>query len=201
VEGLVPREPGRVYRRVPRCRRQSESPNLNRPVGTGYFSHDSRHFVPGYYRAVPPGLKPFAHRSASHYLSAYGVSTPGTCQTAPRPEGAEDIDWPKNVYKICNHRPSQRAYRRTNIVSVEERNHRLPAFVNITLIAHLSAWGILDLSTSLPPSQTGCPSNGKRWRLYPLSPIGREGLPAASISVYHRRHRRVGSNMRWQIGL
>ena len=27
----------------------------------------SRHFVPGYYRAVPPGQKPFSHRSASHY--------------------------------------------------------------------------------------------------------------------------------------
>ena len=24
--------------------------------------------MPGYYRAVPPGQKPFAHRSASHYL-------------------------------------------------------------------------------------------------------------------------------------
>jgi hypothetical protein len=26
-----------------------------------------RHFVPGYYRAVPPGQKPSAHRSASRY--------------------------------------------------------------------------------------------------------------------------------------
>ena len=34
------------------------------PLGRGYFPHDSRHFVPGYYRAVPPGQKPFAHRSA-----------------------------------------------------------------------------------------------------------------------------------------
>jgi hypothetical protein len=32
-----------------------------------YFPHDSRHFVPGYYRAVPPGQKPSADRSASHY--------------------------------------------------------------------------------------------------------------------------------------
>jgi hypothetical protein len=30
-----------------------------------FFPHDSRHFVPGYYRAVPPGRKPFASRSAS----------------------------------------------------------------------------------------------------------------------------------------
>ena len=35
----------------------------------------SRHFVPGYYRAVPPRQKPFAHRGieAPHNdLSAYG---------------------------------------------------------------------------------------------------------------------------------
>ena len=32
------------------------------PLGRGYFPHDSRHFVPGYYRAVPPGQKPFALR-------------------------------------------------------------------------------------------------------------------------------------------
>ena len=39
---------------------------FNRPAGTrGYIPHDSRHFVPGYYRAVPPGQKPFAHRGAS----------------------------------------------------------------------------------------------------------------------------------------
>ena len=25
------------------------------PLGRGYFPHDPRHFVPGYYRAVPPG--------------------------------------------------------------------------------------------------------------------------------------------------
>jgi hypothetical protein len=34
------------------------------PLGRGYFPPDSRHFVPGYYRAVPPGQKPFAHRAA-----------------------------------------------------------------------------------------------------------------------------------------
>ena len=35
------------------------------PLGRDYFTRDSRHFVPGYYRAVPPGQKPFAHRSAT----------------------------------------------------------------------------------------------------------------------------------------
>jgi hypothetical protein len=28
------------------------------PLGRGYFPHDSRHFVPGYHRASPPGQKP-----------------------------------------------------------------------------------------------------------------------------------------------
>src|SRR5271166_4003583 len=32
------------------------------PLGRGYFPHDSRHFVPGYYQPVPPGQKPLAHR-------------------------------------------------------------------------------------------------------------------------------------------
>ena len=41
--------------------------------GLGYFPRDSRHFVPGYYRAVSPGQRPSAHRSASHYLSPYGL--------------------------------------------------------------------------------------------------------------------------------
>jgi hypothetical protein len=35
----------------------------------------SRHFVPGYYRTVPPGQKPSGRRSASHYPSAYGLNT------------------------------------------------------------------------------------------------------------------------------
>jgi hypothetical protein len=29
------------------------------PLGWGYFSHDSRHLEPGYYRAVLPGQKSF----------------------------------------------------------------------------------------------------------------------------------------------
>jgi len=31
------------------------------PLGRAILSHDSRHFVPGYYRAIPTGQKPFAH--------------------------------------------------------------------------------------------------------------------------------------------
>jgi hypothetical protein len=32
------------------------------PPGRGLSPSLPRHFVPGYYRAVPPGQKPFAHR-------------------------------------------------------------------------------------------------------------------------------------------
>jgi hypothetical protein len=46
--------------------------NIERAKGVGHGrlysgisnTNDSRHFVPGYYRAVPPGQKPFAHRGA-----------------------------------------------------------------------------------------------------------------------------------------
>jgi hypothetical protein len=45
------------------------APDHTVPYGTvlseGRFP---RHFVPGYDRAVPPGQRPFAHRSASYYL-------------------------------------------------------------------------------------------------------------------------------------
>ena len=46
----------------------------NNPVPAGRLNRsqlrsdalwDYRHFVPGYYQPVPPGQKPFAHRSAS----------------------------------------------------------------------------------------------------------------------------------------
>jgi hypothetical protein len=39
--------------------------DFNRPSGTGLFPHDSGHFVPGYSQPVPPGKKPFSHRSAA----------------------------------------------------------------------------------------------------------------------------------------
>ena len=55
-------------------------------LGWGYFPHDSSHFVPGYYRAVPPGQKPFALRSPSHYLSAYGERGQG--QGKPEKSGS-----------------------------------------------------------------------------------------------------------------
>ena len=44
------------------------------PLGRGSFPRDSRHFVPGYYRAVPPGRKPSARPSASHYPSPYALN-------------------------------------------------------------------------------------------------------------------------------
>jgi hypothetical protein len=47
------------------------------PPGRGFSAWLPRHFVPGYYQPVPPGQKPFAHRKASHAISAYGVETLG----------------------------------------------------------------------------------------------------------------------------
>jgi hypothetical protein len=35
---------------------------FNRPAGTGLFYSHPRHFVPGYYRAVPPGQKALDRR-------------------------------------------------------------------------------------------------------------------------------------------
>jgi hypothetical protein len=32
------------------------------PLGRGYFPHHPRHFVPGYYPAVPPGQKTLERR-------------------------------------------------------------------------------------------------------------------------------------------
>jgi hypothetical protein len=34
------------------------------PLGRGYFPRHSRHFVPGYYRAVPPGQNTLIHSTA-----------------------------------------------------------------------------------------------------------------------------------------
>jgi hypothetical protein len=63
---------GMVSSRVPEiiCRRNG-SPGLNGfkakigsivPLGRGYFPHHPRHFVPGYYPAVPPGQKTLERR-------------------------------------------------------------------------------------------------------------------------------------------
>jgi hypothetical protein len=67
TESAPSRRDGRSH-----CQSQCQQNRFNRPAGTGPFS--SRHFVPGYYRALPPGQKTFAHRNASHYLSARNIS-------------------------------------------------------------------------------------------------------------------------------
>ena len=43
------------------------------PPGRGLFVSLSRHFVPGYYRPVPPGQKPFAHRAPRIILALMGM--------------------------------------------------------------------------------------------------------------------------------
>jgi hypothetical protein len=42
------------------CQSQCQQNRFNRPARRGHFPRDSRHFVPGYYRAVPSGTKPIA---------------------------------------------------------------------------------------------------------------------------------------------
>ena len=44
------------------------------PPGRSLSALIPRHFVPGYYLPVPPGQKPFAHRSAD--VDGVGYSTP-----------------------------------------------------------------------------------------------------------------------------
>jgi hypothetical protein len=56
--------------------------DFDRPSGTGSLCIATRHFVPGYAQPVPPGQKPFTHRSASHQVSAYGVC-PGNAFYSP----------------------------------------------------------------------------------------------------------------------
>jgi hypothetical protein len=43
---------------------------FDRPYGTGVFSHFPRHFVPGYYQAVPPGRRP-AHNDPGGFCQGY----------------------------------------------------------------------------------------------------------------------------------
>jgi hypothetical protein len=50
--------------------------NLHQSAGE--LPYDSRHFVPGYYHAVPPGRKPSTIETPRVYPSAYRVSTLGT---------------------------------------------------------------------------------------------------------------------------
>jgi hypothetical protein len=42
------------------------------PPGRGYFPHHLRHFVPGYYRVVPPGQKTLDRRGFTE-VSVYGL--------------------------------------------------------------------------------------------------------------------------------
>ena len=46
---------------------------FNRPAGRGYFPHNPRHFVPGYYQPVPPGQKPFGPRAPRLKLTRMGA--------------------------------------------------------------------------------------------------------------------------------
>jgi hypothetical protein len=46
------------------------------PLGRRYFPHDSRHFVPGYDRTVPPGQNHSPIEAPLNYLSAYGLTPP-----------------------------------------------------------------------------------------------------------------------------
>jgi hypothetical protein len=41
------------------------------PLGRGYFPNYSRHFVPGYYRAVPPGQKPSSRFDAQAQVTMF----------------------------------------------------------------------------------------------------------------------------------
>src|SRR5271166_438123 len=43
------------------------------PLGPGYFRHNRRHFVPGYYQPVPPGQKPFGPRAPRLKLTHMGA--------------------------------------------------------------------------------------------------------------------------------
>ena len=45
---------------------------FNRPAETGYFPHDSRHFVPGYYQPVPSGTKDILPAEALIKLALMG---------------------------------------------------------------------------------------------------------------------------------
>jgi hypothetical protein len=67
---------------------------FNRPAGTGYFSHESRHFVPGYYHAVPPGRNKFSAMGLDE-VSAYGrdalLTVGKPSRLAPAAPGAAEV--------------------------------------------------------------------------------------------------------------
>jgi hypothetical protein len=74
------------------------------PLGRGYFTRDSRHFVPGYYRAFPPGQKPFPHRSASHYReTAGGRSAPSAFGARTSGKRADELkEFARNFPTVCS---------------------------------------------------------------------------------------------------
>jgi hypothetical protein len=59
------------------------------PLGRGYFPHDSRHFVPGYFRAVPPGQKPSPIEVPRIILALMGI-IPGLESCSPCSCGAKN---------------------------------------------------------------------------------------------------------------
>ncbi len=54
---LMPRWKRQVFQLKGMLASKLSRDSFSRPAGTDYFPHDSRHFVPGYYHAVPPGRK------------------------------------------------------------------------------------------------------------------------------------------------
>ena len=62
---------------------------FNRPAGTGYFPHDSRHFVPGYYRAVPGGQNFIltSHGRVNHRAAAGMIRQFANCYVRPTAPG------------------------------------------------------------------------------------------------------------------
>ena len=72
------------------------------PLGRGYFPHDSRHFVPGYYRAVPPGQKPSPRRPHSVIESLNPISANLIKASAGKmyfvPEGQHDSSQARSAW-------------------------------------------------------------------------------------------------------
>jgi hypothetical protein len=65
------------------------------PMGRGYFSRASRHFVPGYYQLVPPGQKPLAlpraRRAKSMLMGGRRIECGDTTLTITGSNPAQEI--------------------------------------------------------------------------------------------------------------
>jgi hypothetical protein len=59
---------------------------FNRPLGRGFYTDDSRHFVPGYYRAIPLGTKTIRPSKRLALCSRLWVN-PGLSFLAPSASG------------------------------------------------------------------------------------------------------------------